>query len=294
MTTYQRDIAICILAALATAAAVGYFLGHLDRQKAAEPTDLFSLAPETPEAWLVVERPDVFARLMLAEPDMRKLFATHIPAIYLSIIQAQPELEKVVFSFHKQGVVMYAAAGESAAYRIDKEILSPAFHAYSPERRTEGEITLTYYPATTDRFFGCYQYRDVFVASFSSKLLEGVADRQQLPCLPPSDRQKQTLPSGVQAPVSLLIPAAPLNLYVLADDSTEWRIRDAWLSADLFTREGHVCAIGAQPYHAVLDTFYAPMADTLALRLEEAFPGVGFHATADAGTEWVYFTVCAR
>lgn len=189
---------------------------------------------------------------------------------------------------------MYAAADESTAYRIDKETLSPAFDAYSPERRTQGKITFTYYPVTTDRFFGCYQYRDVFAASFSSKLLEGVAARQQLPCLPPADWKKQTVQPGIHPPVSLLMPSGPLDLYVMADDSTEWRIRDAWLTADLFTREGQLCAIGAQPYHAMLDTLYTPMADTLAQRLGQAFPDVGFHATADVGTEWVYFTVCAR
>lgn len=294
MTTYQRDIAICILTALATAAAVGYFLGNLDRQKAVEPTDLFTLAPETPDAWLVIERPDVFARLMLSQPKTENLFASRIPAIYLTLIRQQPELEKVLFSFHKQGVIMYAKADESTAYRIDKEILSPAFNAYSPERRTEGKITFIYYPAATDRFLGSYQYRGVFVASFSSKLLEGVAARQQQPCLPSEAWQKQTVQPGIQAPVSLLIPAASLNLYVLANDSTEWRIRDPWLAADLFTREGHLCAIGVQPYHAALDTFYTPMADTLSLRLGEAFPGVGFHTVADVGNEWVYFTVCAE
>lgn len=294
MTTYQRDIAICILAALATAAVVGYFLGNLDKQKTVEPTDLFGLAPQTPDAWLVVERPDVFARLMLSKPEIRALFAAHIPAVYLTLMEEQPELKKVLFSFHKQGVVMYASADESMAYRIDKEILSPAFDAYSPERRREGKITFIYYPVATDRFFGCYQYRDVFAASYSRKLLEGVAERQQLPCIPASQWTGQTAGARQQAPVSLLIPARSLNLYVLANDSTEWRIRDTWLTADLFPREGRLCAIGAQPYHAVLDTFYQPMADTLSARLNQAFPGVRFHTQADVGNEWVYFTVCSE
>lgn len=293
MKTKQRDITICILTLLVTALAVGYFFGSLDKQKTTEPTDLFSLAPRTPDAWLVVERPGVFARLMLSQPEIQALFAARIPAIYLTLIRQQPDLTKVLFSFHKQGVVMYAYSNESIAYRIDKEILSPAFNAYSPERQTEGEITFIYYPAATDRFFGCYQYRDVFVASFSRKLLEGVAARQQLPCIPAAEWRKQTVQPDMQAPVSLLVPAEALNLYVLANDSTEWRIRDTWLGADLFTREGHLCAIGAQPYHAVLDTFYAPMADTLSVRLEEAFPGFRFQTVADVGNEWVYFTVCS-
>lgn len=292
MTTYQRDIAICILAALATAAVVGYFLGNLDKQKTAEPTDLFGLAPQTPDAWLVVERPDVFARLMLSKPEIRALFAAHIPAVYLTLVEEQPDLKKVLFSFHKQGVVMYARADESMAYRIDKEILSPAFNAYSPERRREGKVTFIYYPVVNDRFFGCYQYRDVFAASYSRKLLEGVAERQQLPCIPASQWTGQGAGAGQQAAVSLLIPARSLDLYVLANDSTEWRIRDTWLHADLFPREGRLCAIGAQPYHAVLDTFYQPMADTLSARLNQAFPGVRFHTQADVGNEWVYFTVC--
>ena len=111
------------------------------------------------------------------------------------------------------------------------------------------------------------------MASYSKKLLEEVAQIQRnrhSSLLPDQDRLRRSFDKN--APLNLMVQADSLDLYVALPDSTEWRIRNRWLGADLFMNENHLCYFGNLPYNATTDSLYAPLGDTLALRLEQAFP----------------------
>lgn len=95
----------------------------------------------------------------------------------------------------------------------------------SAETKKDG-ITFTYYPDTGNRFFGYYQHEGIWVASYSKKLLEEVAQIQrnrQSYLLPDQDRLRKSFDKN--APLNLMVQSDSLDLYVSLPDSTEWGIR---------------------------------------------------------------------
>lgn len=297
MKTYQREIVIVILAACATALAVWYFFGSMAKEKKIVQTDVYSMLDPSPSGLLIINRPAVFTRMMLSEQKIKKVFAAYIPEIYLSVIEQNPTLPLVVFAFHPQGVVMYAKTDEGQAYLIEKKTLRPAYNTYPAPRRQKDGIAFTYYPDVENRFLGCYYWNGVWVGSFSKRLLEEAAERQRNEAADPDFSTHNGIQNFIQsldrhAPLQVMLPADRLNLYVQVNDSLEWRIQNKWLTADIFAENGTVCCMGGEPYHAVLDTLYAAMADTLSLRLEQAFPPFHVRTQTDIGQEVVYFTSC--
>jgi hypothetical protein len=151
--------------------------------------------------------------------------------------------------------------------------LQKAFGSFAPQKQKRDGITFTYYPDTENRFFGYYQHEGIWVASYSKKLLEEVAQIQrnrQSYLLPDQDRLRKSFDKN--APLNLMVQSDSLDLYVSLPDSTEWGIRKGWLGADLFMNENHLCYFGSLPYNSTADSLYTSLGDTLVLRLEQAFP----------------------
>lgn len=293
MRTYQRDIFICILAILATVLAVWCFLGNMTNEKKAIQTDLYALLDTTTSGVLVINRPATFSHMILSQKGLRELFTPFIPDVYLSLIQQNPSLSTVIFSFHKQGVVMYTKADKRSVFSMNKHIFQKRFNTYSPQVKRKNEITFTYYPDAKNRYFGFYQHGNILVASYSKHLLENVAERQLCSHFSANDDLKtllRTLDHNV--PLHVIVPADTLDLYVSANDSTTWKIQDQWLTADIQAEKGRICCIGSLPYHAQIDSLYAPLSDTLTIRLQKRFPSLQIAGQPDIGTEVVYFTTC--
>lgn len=293
MKAYKREIVIFILTALATLSAVCYFFGDMKEGKDVAQTDLYTLTATAPEAILAVNRPSVFARIILTKTPVYQAFASGIPEIFLTIIQKTPEIPSLHFSFHPQGVIMYAKANKNMAGHIEENVLKTAFRSFAPQQQIKGDVTFTYYPDTGNRFFGYYQQNGIWVASYSKKLLEEVAGIQQKQKNVLTDGQKQlrkTLDSN--APLNLMIQSNLLDLYVEANDSILWRISNSWLGADIFESEGNICFFSSLPHHEPADTLFKTLADTLAVRLEEKFPQL--HITNQIYEEngKVYYTGC--
>lgn len=297
MKAYQREILIVIVAVIATALAVWYFFGSMEKEKIIVQTNVYRMLDSSPSGLLVVNRPAVFSRMMLSEEKIKGTFATYIPEVYLDIVKQHPSFPVVIFSFHEQGVVMYAKTDEGEAYLIHRNTLRPVYNTYRPPLQKKNGITFTYYPDAENRFLGCYYWNGVWVASYSKRLLEEAARRQWAEASDP----EATPSTGIQnlvstldghAPLNVVLPASRLDLYVQINDSLEWRIKNKWLTADIYTEAGRLCCMGAEPYHAVLDSLYPAMADTLSLRLEHFFPQLQINTQVDIGQETVYFTAC--
>lgn len=273
MRIYRREIVITILTALATLSAVCYFFGDMKKSKELAQTDLYTLTAPAPEAILAVNRPAVFAKVILTKEPVYQAFASEIPDIYLNIIRKNPEIASLHLSFHPQGVVMYAKADNNIVRQIEENVLKQAFRSFAPQQQARGGITFTYCPDTGNKFFGYYEYNGVWVASYSKKLLEEVAaiQRKQKNNLSKEQmRLRKTLDNN--APVNLLIQSKLLDLYVKSNDSTQWRVSDRWLAADLFESEGNICYFSSLSYLEPADTLFQTIADTLAVRLEQRFP----------------------
>lgn len=297
MKAYQREIVIVIIAVIATALAVWYFFGSMAKEKTIVQTNVYRMLDPSPSGLLVVNRPGVFSRMMLSQQKIKGTFAAYIPEVYLSVIEQHPSFPLVVFSFHEQGVVMYAKTDEGEAYLIHRNTLRPLFNTYRPPLQKKNGITFTYYPDAENRFLGCYYWNGVWVASYSKRLLEEAAERQWAEASDP----ESVSPTGIQnlvatfdrhAPLNVALPANRLDLYVQISDSLKWRIKNKWLTADVYTENGTICCMGGEPYHTALDSLYSAMADTLSLRLERFFPQLQIKTQVDIGQETVYFTSC--
>ncbi|WP_455628214.1 hypothetical protein [Parabacteroides chinchillae] len=294
MKAYQREIIVCIVVVMATILAVWFFFGTMEEEKTAVQTDLYSLIAPEPNALLAVNKPAVLTNVILKHQQLHDIFSSYLPDIYLSILQKTPSMPSTLFSFHSQGIVMYTHADGGFDLLIEKEVLKPLLGIYSPQKTVKDGITFTYYPESGRQFFGYYQHQGVFVASYSKKLLESVAQQQiknKRSITKELDKTQQL--ADIHAPLNLIVPANKLDLYVNFNDSLQWRIHDKWLLADVFTNEGKVCCFGSQPYFASLDTLYNQMADTLSKRIETVFPQLHITPEIYHDDNMVYYTGCS-
>ena len=111
MKADKREIVTFVIAALATLVAVWFFLGKMQKEKDTVRTDLYTLVAPASDAILSVNRPAAFTKYILSRDSERDAFASKIPDIYLSIIQNNRSIPWLLLSFHPQGVILYAQAG---------------------------------------------------------------------------------------------------------------------------------------------------------------------------------------
>lgn len=293
MKTKKREIVIFFLSALITLMAVGFFMNNIKKKKENTQSNLFSLIAPSPQAILKINKPSDFSKYILSQPIEYTLFASTIPTIYLEIIQNHPTLEALQISFHPQGIVFYAQADEKEIEQMTKETLVKRFHSFAPQTQTISELTFTFYPDAKNNFLGCYYAQGIWVASYSRKLLEQVANTQLNPINQKHTEQKELLKTLDQyAPLNLLIPADSLNLYVSINDSTDWRIQDCWLGVELFSNENHLCYLGSIPHHPASDSLYIQLGDTLAHRLQQRYPQFTISNQTTIEKEQVFYNGC--
>ena len=295
MNAYKREIVIFIIAALATLSAVWYFFGKMEKTKTVVQTDLYALVAPASDAILSVNRPDIFAKYILSDSATWQTFSSRMPAVYLSLIRHYPSLPEVQFSFHPQGILLYTKMTESQAERIEQNYIKKTFNSFAPQKQTIGNITFIYYPDAGNRFFGYYLYNGIYVASYSRKLLEEVARIQTRPVrylLPAQEEIHRAFDRN--APLNLMFRADSLNLYVTLSDSTEWRIRDRWLGADLFSSKGKLCYFGSLPHQPEADSLYSALGDTLTLRLRQHFPQLPTTGQLSIDNGQVLYTGCCK
>lgn len=296
MKAYKRDITICILTALVTLSAVGYFLGDMKKVKHLAEIDLYTLISPNAHAVLAINRPSSFTRLMLAKKSVYDAFASKILEVYLSIIQKSPSLPSILLSFHPQGTVLYTKATESQVQMIEKEILEPSSGSFAPQKQSKGGITFTYYPDSGNRFFGSYYHEGVWVASYSKKLLEEAARLQ----LNKTHRTQEEQPweratLDTNAPLNLLLQIGQLDLSSSPDSTLQQPDQHQWIEADLFTNDQNICFFSRLPYQETADTTdstgFSP--EAISLKLEELFPQ--FHLTITTRREkaMTFYTGCS-
>ena len=146
MKADKREIVTFVIAALATLVAVWFFLGKMQKEKDTVRTDLYTLVAPASDAILSVNRPAAFTKYILSRDSERDAFASKIPDIYLSIIQNNRNIPWLLLSFHPQGVILYAQAGNNLVGRIEKNTLQKAFGSFAPQKQKRDGITFTYYP----------------------------------------------------------------------------------------------------------------------------------------------------
>ena len=291
MNIYKREIVTLLIAALAILTAVGFFLNNLQKEKSTVRTDLYTLITPKSYALLQINRPHAFAKYTLSQKTEYDIFASNIPSVLLSIIQETPELSSSLLSFNQQGVVLYTHAENRLIRQIEKNTLEKRFHTFTPQQQTKKGITFHYYPDTGNRFFGYFQYNDIWVASYSRKLLEEVASMLTIGTrylLPQQDSLRKVLDLNV--PLNLLLQTDCLPLSVQLNDSISWKIPTGWLSTDLFMNEQHLCYSSSLPFYSTTDSLPFHIGDTLAKHLNLYFPQFKVTNQTTTDKNQIYFT----
>ena len=119
MHAKKREIIGLFLTAFVLLTAVGIVLHKLQEKKQTNETDLYSLMASSPHAVISIHHPARFTNELLSREATRKLFASFIPPVFLSVM---PHIHApLLLSFHQQGAVLYvqADAASAAALRDD-------------------------------------------------------------------------------------------------------------------------------------------------------------------------------
>ena len=166
----------------------------MQKEKDTVRTDLYTLVAPASDAILSVNRPAAFTKYISSRDSERDAFASKILDIYLSIIQNNRNILWLLLSFHPQEL-SFMHKRKQPVGRIEENTLQKAFGLFAPQKQKRDGITFTYYPDTGNRFFGYYQHEGIWVASYSKKLLEEVAQIQrnrQSYLLPDQDRLRKS------------------------------------------------------------------------------------------------------
>lgn len=293
MTIGKKDITAFIVLFLATIVCVRHFYKNMSDEQFVATVDPYSLIVPTPKAIFAINRPLVFEKMILPMENIREVFSDHTPAIFLSLIQRNPDLSSFLIAYYPQGDVLYAPMDSHTAERIFKQL--DASFTFPAQQQEETSVPVRYYPDVDKLFLGCYYHEGIFVASYNRRLLLETAKRQQTyPANTIPELADLTSKKGKSGAMNLFIQSAPLNLQVQMNDSTEWRMKDQWLAMDLFYNEGSLCCFNEQPYEETLENLYPNLCDTITTRINRLFPQIKTTAQVSHDEAVAYFTVCGN
>lgn len=290
MRAEKRDIMAFMALLLAMIVCVRYFYVQMSDERSVTAADPYKLVVPMPTALLAIHRPSVFEKMILPMENIRKAFSDHTPAIFLSLIQQNPDVPSLLIAYYPQGDVLYVPMDHHTARRVFKQL--DASFTFPAQQREESSVPVSYYPDIDQQFLGCYYHEGIFVASYNRKLLVKTVERQQatsvriLPELADLTRKK-----GKSSTMNLFLQSAPLDLQVQLNDSVAWKMKDQWLAVDLFDHEGSLCCINEQPYEEALENFYPCLCDTITTRIHRLFPHIKATAQVSHDESVAYFTV---
>ena len=240
MRISKKDITAFFVLFLGTIVCVRYFYKHMNDEQFVATVDPYSLVVPSPTAIFAINRPPVFEKMILPMENIRKAFSDHTPAIFLSLIQQNPDLSSFLIAYYPQGDILYAPMDSHTAERIFKQL--DASFTFPAQQREEASVPVRYYPDVDKHFLGCYYHEGIFVVSYNRKLLVETAKKQQMypaQIIPElADLISKKDKSGA---MNLFIQSASLDLQVQMNDSTEWKMKNQWLAMDLFYNEGSLC-----------------------------------------------------
>lgn len=250
----KKDIMAFIVLFLATIVCVRYFYKNMSDEQFVATVDPYSLVIPTPTAIFAINRPPVFEKMILPMENMRKAFSDHTPAIFLSLIQQNPDLSSFLIAYYPQGDILYAPMDSHTAERIFKQL--DASFTFPAQQREEASVPVRYYPDVDKHFLGCYYHEGIFVVSYNRKLLVETAKKQQTyPAQIIPELADLISKKGKSGAMNLFIQSASLDLQVQMNDSTEWKMKNQWLAMDYSIMKEAFAASMSNPMRKPWRTF---------------------------------------
>ena len=107
--------------------------------------------------------------MILPMENIRKAFSDHTPAIFLSLIQQNPDLSSFLIAYYPQGDILYAPMDSHTAERIFKQL--DASFTFPAQQREEASVPVRYYPDVDKHFLGCLLPRGYIRGVLQSKII---------------------------------------------------------------------------------------------------------------------------
>lgn len=294
MKGIRNEKRIALLFVIVALLAVWFFWSALREDKKVEQLNLFHLVASEPTGLMVINRPSIFNNIILTDSISRKIFASFIPELYLSVIEKNKEIPFLLLSFHASGIVLYAKADAEQVLTIEKNIpLLLKDNALIPQEQKVKGIRYTYYPLPENQFWGNFLHEGIWVASYSKKLLEEVAGRFQTTEVSSSSVDSIIHMFDPTAPVNIVFPVDSLNLCLQQGDSVIWKPEGKWQIADLFVNKENICCFATLP-KLPADSLYKVLSDSLTLYIQTRFPSLQFSHELTPNNGNMYYIGCNR
>lgn len=288
MKTILKEIQTYIIIGIIAIIAVSILFVRLKKTQNAVNFNLIELVPSSTTALLRVNKPNDMRKYVLSNKDITAAFNSQIPPVFVSLINFIRGNQTCLCSFHPQGIIFYAQIDNYQEKSIKENILQPYFGSFAPQIQNIANINVKFYAAKDNQFLGYYLKNGIFICSYSRKLLEETIFSTSAETN--TELIKTMNEADNKAPFNVFINSDLLNLRINLSDSTMWKLKSRWLSADFFMNKNKLCYFGSLPYFTEIDSLYTPLADTLTLRIKTAFPKFNFSAEINKDTDKMLYT----
>lgn len=271
MKNYRTEIITTLLISSIIIGVVAFFLSDMNKIRKEKPMELYELILPEAKFVLFVNRPVQFLKMLEQQAVLKSYFESLIPIPYFSLLSCMKR-SSVLFAYYPRGIVMYYQSTD------EKNEIASFFQEEYAVLVTQNGIDFSFYPQEGDRYLGKYSYKGIGVISYSRLLLETIAENH---------RVRQATCSSELTQLKKKLDKEVLLNALFQPDST-----DRWQAIDLFLHEGQVCCLYNQPLSEVADSLLISTADSLALRIEKAVPGIQIQPGFSRDESRVYYTFC--
>jgi len=271
MKAYRTEIVIAILCLVAIVGIVIFYLLRMDSDARVDRVDVYDLILPDAQAVLSINRPKEFIAMLKEQPQLNAYFREVLPDESFRLLY-DLRYAPVLLVYYSQHVALYYPFHDMPG---EKNACFP--ERYSVSVKKEG-VSFEFYPQQSTKYWGCYLYKGVYVASYSRKLLEAIAEVHRHgtgKCPLPIKRIKDRFDKNALFNASF---------HTAADKE--------WLPMDVFIHEKQVCSLLNYPVSFDSDSLITEALDSFSRQMEQLIPGLTIQSDYSKGDSVVYYTFC--
>lgn len=280
-----------MLAIIAIAIAGMRFFGDIQNEKRLNAINLFRLIKPECKSILCINKGSHFSEL-LQQPIVDSVFVHTYPSVLLSFIKKIPASQLYIIASYEEGYLLYGKVNRHELALLRKQVFDTLSPFPAQEFNTTAGIKVYFYALAGKRFFGYYVYNGVLVAGYSRRLLEKSAllinsnSNNTASLWLPLEKKRNT-----QAMATLFFPVETLQLS-LRVDSSEKKIPQRWIAADLSVDKEQFCCNGNTPFVKMADSLYVQLSENIKNSLEQKYPLLRITSTLEQDESRIYYSVC--
>ncbi|MDD4514562.1 hypothetical protein [Massilibacteroides sp.] len=268
MKILRAEIITLLLVVASIIGAIVFFFSFVGKEQKKEKTDLFDLLLPEPKSVLLINQPAEFISMLKRQPQLYLYFKEILPEDCYTFLACKKN-SPVLLAFYAQGIMFYS-------YSVGGDAVWLKHSAFTTVKK-EG-IPLRFYPKTANQYLGFYQYNDVFVGSYSRKLLETTVSLQK--------RGIKDSPVYLKELRRNIDKDALLNVFFYQEPESDWK------ALDVFLHESQVCCLLNSPNKQLPDSLLKVAGDSLSTRITALIPELQPQIGISKDDSIIYFTLC--